>query len=484
MRQDRLIALALLLLAAAVYAQYGFDGELSWDSAIYLYGGQRLTAGVPPYRSIFDIKGPLGPMLVGLPVAAAQAFGWDDVYTARVAFFIIGCLTVSAIYLLARLLLESRRAGIYGALTFLGFLDFARFVPSGPDTKTPMVLLQTLSLLGAARRWWFSAALCGTLSALLWQPMVILPLVTLGIAVLQPRPERRAAVGRTLAGMALPLAATAAYFVYYGAFGDLLDGAVLFSVRYLDRGTAGFAGRAVAAAGGLLSGYRVMVLPILIGLMMIAYVSYTRLPRRGFLKMVRGDPFAPVILSLPPFVVLALLDFGGPSDWYVFLPYAAVGFAWFLDLALVRLEESAPPPREAGAARALGVGLAVGLIAVALVNIGAERESSLIRQRATAREIVRRYGQDVRMLSIGVPEALVLVRRVNPTPFVNLSSGIDRYIRATTPGGLEGWLRQLAEYNPDVVVFREQRRTHLEVREWLNAGFRRELIGPWVVYVR
>ncbi|MBV9454611.1 MAG: hypothetical protein JOZ19_10895, partial [Rubrobacter sp.] len=75
------LALPLLVLALAVfvYGMYGFDGVLLRDYSIYLYSGQRMAEGIPPYLSIFDHKGPLSPMIAGLGVMLSKLLGCDDV---------------------------------------------------------------------------------------------------------------------------------------------------------------------------------------------------------------------------------------------------------------------------------------------------------------------------------------------------------------------------------------------------------------------
>ena len=58
-------AALILALSALVYRQYGFAGPLTRDDAIYLYSGQQMAQGTPPYLSIWDHKGPLAPMIAG-----------------------------------------------------------------------------------------------------------------------------------------------------------------------------------------------------------------------------------------------------------------------------------------------------------------------------------------------------------------------------------------------------------------------------------
>ena len=166
-------------------------------------------------------------------------------------------------------------------------------------------------------------------------------------------------------------------------------------------------------------------------------------------------------------------------DFYVFLPYVSVGLAWAL----------------APAYRALGkTGRAVQTVALILVcailvytaAYGYRQTTSgdLALQRAWAEEAVARYGGE-RVVSIGVPEALVLLHRANPNPYIFVINGIDNRIEANTPGGFEGWLDQLAAYDPDVVFYGSTRgRFAPRLEEWLEKRYRRATIGEWTLYVR
>ncbi|MBV9455812.1 MAG: hypothetical protein JOZ19_17115, partial [Rubrobacter sp.] len=141
------LPLFVLVLAALVYGMYGFDGVLLRDYSIYLYSGQRVAEGIPPYVGIFDHKGPLSPMIAGLGVMLSELLNWDDILTVRLVFFATGCLTVMVVYLLGKSVFRSHMTGSFAALTFLGFYAYGYPAASGPEPKTPMVLFQTLSLL-------------------------------------------------------------------------------------------------------------------------------------------------------------------------------------------------------------------------------------------------------------------------------------------------------------------------------------------------
>ncbi len=480
-------ALPLLVLALAVfvYSLYGFDQVLLRDYSIYLYSGQRMAEGIPPYVSVFDHKGPLSPMLAGLGVMLSQQLSWDDVLTVRLVFFTTGCLAVVAVYLLGKDVFRSQTAGFFAALTFLGFYAYAQAAASGPEPKTPMILFQTLSLAFTVQKRWFWAGLCGSLAFLVWQPMAIFPLATFVLAVTRPGDERYGATLRALAGIAVPIASIVAYFYYYDALGEFLDGFVLFNVLYLVRGSTWFVWHVAGTLGVVAATYSTMLLPIVIGLVMIV--------RLYFLRPFEYR-FAPILLTFPGPVLFSLRDFQLADDFYVFLPYVAVGFGAFLALAI----HGAKSPR-------LVAGLlGVALFAVALANtfdqVNAAAASalkgttiSLSQQREGAKEIEDRLGEDARLASINSPQVLVLLHRVNPNPYLWITAGVDQEIAAETPGGFEGWLEEL-EASDAISFFGEGQSllpsAHLtsehsrELDNWLNLRYHAEKIGPWWLFVK
>jgi hypothetical protein len=482
-------ALPLLVLALAVfvYSLYGFDQVLLRDYSIYLYSGQRMAEGIPPYVSIFDHKGPLSPMLAGLGVMLSQQLSWDDVLTVRLVFFVTGCLAVVAVYLLGKNVFRSQTAGFFGALTFLGFYAYAQPAASGPEPKTPMILFEILSLLLTVQKRWFWAGLCGSLALLVWQPMAVFPLATFVLAVRRPSGERYGAALRTLAGIVVPLAATVAYFYYHDALGDFLDGFVLFNVLYLVRGSTWFTWHVAGAVGVVASTYSTMLVPIVIGLFMIVRLYFLRPYEYRF---------APILLSFPGPILFSLRDFQLADDFYVFLPYVAIGFGTFLALAIHRAKT---PRLVAGLLGAI-------LLAVALANtfdqfnVSAAKALkgttiSLSQQREGAEEIEARLGEDARLASINSPQVLVLLQRVNPNPYLWITAGVDQEIAAETPGGFEGWLGELESSDLDAISFFGEGqtllpRTHLtsvhsrELDNWLNLRYHAEKIGPWWLFVK
>jgi hypothetical protein len=164
----------------------------------------------------------------------------------------------------------------------------------------------------------------------------------------------------------------------------------------------------------------------------------------------------------------------------VFLPYVAIGLAWFLHLALQALSETGKLPRTAAL-----VVLCVALVVTAVYGYRHTSSHDLDLQRAWAQELLARYGSQARIMSIGVPEALVLLHRTNPHPYGFILNGIDNRIEATTPGGFDGWLADLASLDPDVIVYGAARgRLVPRLEQWLETHYERTTIGQWILYVR
>jgi hypothetical protein len=510
-------ALVFALLAAVtmlVYPVHNLAGGLSRDGAIYLYSGQQLLEGVPPYVSIFDHKGPLAPLLSGLGVFISKLLDTSQVITVRVVFMVCGSLAIAAVYFLSRHLLQSLREAVFSTLTFIGFFSFARYAVAEPEAKTPMLLFQTLSLLFTVQKRWFLAGICGSLTALIWQPMAVFALVTVLLAIARPGESgRRSAILRAVGGAATPVAVVAVCFYLWGALYELVNGTILFNLRYLDQEQLSVVGQLLNAAEAIFVGYSSVLVPVVIASMLaIVVIGFVAVVKLYVVRLHRivadGAPakelldsrFAPLLLSLPFPVAWSLLDFQGYPDFYVFLPYIAVGFGGSLDFVIRRLSRDyALSPNRAR--RTLSVGFCAGLAAIAVVSSlivvsPAQRASSLSiqeqslsptdlqNQRQAAREIEERYGEDARIVSIGVPQLLVLLRETNPNPYAFVIRGIDKKIAETTPGGFDGWLQELKSYDPDVIALGPTTGDYEPMLlKWLDDHYERERIGPWTLYV-
>jgi len=476
-------ALLVLCASALAFGQFGFQGPLERDDAIYLYSGQQMARGIPPYVSIFDHKGPLAPMIAGAGAWSARWLGIDDILAVRLAFCAVSLLTVLGTYLLASHLFSSRAAGLLAAFVLISFWGFGRHAASGPRAKAAMLLFEVLALWLTARRAWFWAGLSGALAFLTWQPTAIYPLITVMLAVIQSRgPERIGNPLRVLAGILAPAFMVGAYFGFQGAFRELVDGLLLFNLVHLEREAVSYLGNVRRILVAVSGGYGAMFVPIWLGLAAMPLLLLWRLSQDRYKipTWLSTDRWAALLLSAPLPLVWSVIDFQWYPDFYVFLPYVAIGLTWFLHLALRTLGET-----DKTSQTAVLVVVCVVLLVTAVYTYRHTSSQGLVQQRAWAHELLARYGSQARIVSIGVPEALVLLRVTNPHPYGFILNGIDNRIEATTPGGFDGWLADLASLDPDVIVYGAARGKFVpRLEQWLETRYQRAAVGQWILYVR
>lgn len=498
-RGAALLAASVFGLALVLYAQGGAQGSLMRDDSIFAYSGQQFADGIPPYLSTFHAKTPLAAMLAGVGVAAARVVGADDLLGARVLFLLLSAATAAAIALLAAALLRSRAAGLVAGLLFVGCWGFGFHALGGPRPKAPMVLFETLALLLAVRRRWLSAGVCGSLASLVWQPAGLFVASVLALAGLQSEPgaARHRALRRAVLGAGLPWLALLVYLAATGALVAFVEDAFLFHVLYLERSQGGVLGRVAAAWAALEVGYHSVRPALVLGFLgvLAAYpwrLRRAHVPRAGgrFLHLLRTDAFAGVLVSFPLAVAWCLTDFQSYPDHYLLLPYLTVGFAGLVHVALEAATTRVPGP---GVGRlswpTLARGAVVGLLCAALVAGAARdyrhtRNSGLVRQRQWAEHLDRLAGPQGTVVSLGVPQALVLTGRRNPNPYVFLCCGIDEMVGARSEGGFEGWLGDLVASGAEVIVLEGPRGPVARALAPVAVGYRTLRVGDWFAFVR
>jgi len=481
------VAILIFAISALVFSQYGFEGTLVRDDANYVYSGQQMAQGMPPYKSIFDYKGPLAPMLSGLGAYLAELIHIDDILMVRIIFFIISCLVVVALYFLGSSLFESWPVGLLSACVFIGFSGFGRHAASGPRAKSLMLLFVILTLLLTSKKKWFWAGVCGSLAFLTWQPTAIYVAISIFLAFIQSesRYTKVKSVCLASAGALIPMAMISLYFLLKGAFSDLFDGVILFHVKNLERGPFSFLGNLGEPISAVYKAYTIMTIPIILGLFMLGglYVWRLKMQASRISTLLSQDHFAAFLLSLPLPVLWSFLYFQSYPDFYIFLPYLALGFGWLLYLALEAFTTTADisiPLK-----KIFQLALCVFLIGGALIGYRKASEKGLVEQRQWARQIENMFDRDSKIVSIGVPEILVLLHRTNPNPYVYIVNGIDNRIDEKTTGGFDGWLKELDKYDPSVIAFGQTRgRFKASLTNWLERHYRRIEIGQWTLFVK
>lgn len=479
-RQTFLIPLLIFCTAAFMYALFGFNGKLVRDDAIWLYGGQQMAQGIPPYVSIFDFKSPLGPMLAGVGAWLALLLHGDDILYVRLLFFLLSCFTVVAVYYWSASLYRSRAAGVLAAVVFLTFWGFTRHAGSGPQAKTAMVLFEVLALYFAGEKKWFRQGCCGALAAWAWQPAAIYILIPSLLAALQA--DRRKALLRLVLGAALPSLLILAYFFYHGAFRDLLDGAVLFTLNELQRGRP-FLEHLRYVRRTLMEGFPYAMVPIGLGFLTLAWSYPWRRHGRSWRQLLADDPFAGLWLTLPLPLLWSVSDFQGYDDFFIFLPYVAVGFGGLL-FHLARWWSAQRPVLYRAL---LGLFIAAMLVPSALFYNAKRNQIGryLDQQKQWAQTIEKELVGQGTLMSIGTPELMVVSHRRNAHRYLYIVEGIDSFIDDKTPGGFAGWLADIEKTAPAAIGFKYSPGQHMErLQRWLADHYRETRVGDWTLYVQ
>jgi hypothetical protein len=469
--------------AVFLFTRFGFHGSLSRDEAVYVYGGQQLVHGLAPYASIFDPKTPMATVVAALGALLARLLGLDDLVLVRVVYFVCSCLTVLATYRLADRLWHSRLAGVAAAVTFACFRGFAMDAGSGPDAKTPGLLLVVVCMLLLLDRSWFWAAFCGSCAFLVWQPMALYPALAVVLSVAcSTGPARLRALGAAVAGAVLPVLATVACFAAAGALGPLVQATLLFPLQGIARGSQTVGGRLRQIVSVVSTYYGASGVLLWLGMVVLLALAVRALVRRPLRAALRDPVVCVVTATMLGQLGYASRDFQSYPDVFPLLPYGALGIgagvATLLSLARTRTARN-------GMAVAVVAGLAA-VTAYSAVSFSQDpaNNDGLRGQRLHACAVDRLLPPRGGLYAVGDPTPLVLTHRRNLDPFILVSSGLREWKVAHTPGGFDGWMAQIRRADPSVVVTtRIPSDTNVALGGWLRQnGYLPAYVGRWRVY--
>jgi hypothetical protein len=227
-----------------------------------------------------------------------------------------------------------------------------------------------------------------------------------------------------------------------------------------------------------------------------------------------SNAFVPLTIILCGFILWSFVDYQGYLDFFVFLPFAALGTVALYQALKQFLEEK----RLLGGDRQvrLVAALAFALVAsIPFLNIAftnklsghsAIRKGALITQKEVYSRVVRAAVGDClprcRIVVLGLPEMAVLLGFRNETRYAtNYAHGLDLFIASKYVNGFPGWLEEMSAAEPDLIVIKmsEQQfytdRNRALLMDWLNnkeftkfsenkdirnSAFRSEGIHTWV----
>ena len=460
-------AIVVGLVATVVYVLHGFDAGLSRDLGVFVYGGEHVARGVPPYVDIFNTVGPLADAVPGLAIWAGGQVGLDPIMSARLLFLVLSVACCVLVSVLARDVFSSRLAGLTAAAVFLTFQDFIELATGGPREKTAMVLFLVATLVMVERRRWFWAGVGTALATLVWQPALAVAATAVVVAVLTRRTDRLRGPARFVAGGLLPSVATLAVLGAAGALPQAWAGFVTVNVRYTHQPSAWTA--PWFTLGFLWRGYHVSLVVFAAGLLTLLGLGIAAVRRR--------HESTQVALAAAALVGVAwtLLAINGPPDLFELLPLAALGIAGGVVAVVRRLP--------AAAAVTVVAVTCVASVGLAVVESVASVSDRLGQQRADVTAVLAAVPHGAEVLSINAPEVLAISDGSNPTGYQVFDGAIDRYLGHTTIGGVDGYAALVERLRPTVLVV-----GHGDTDRWpislLDEDYRRAgSCSSWTWYV-
>lgn len=433
-----------LVAAAVVWGVRGFQDGLGRDAALYVYAGQAVADGAPPYVDVMNRSGPLAQLLPGAGVALGRLVGLDDVVGARVLFFVLLVATPALTYVLARDVFGSRLAGSTAAATLLVFRGLALTATDGPQSKHVMLVLLVIALLLLTRGRWLWAGVATGLATLSWQPVVIVLVVVALVAALlgsgDPR-QRLMGLSRFVVGGALTLGSTVAFSLVTGSLDAFVEGFWGINAGYTEQ--QGLISRPVGAWRDLASWFG-WTLALLVGgcLLSVALGLRAALRRTG-----RDADVAAVGAGTLAGVCWSMTAFNGAPDALLVLPMAAIGVGGGVALALERLPASWH--------RSLAVGV-TGWVVVALATTlhltWTSREPLLAAERAAARTVFEGRSDDATVFAFNAPQPLALTGRGSISRYVLFGEGMKEYVASQWDNGFRGYVHWVRRERPEVLV--------------------------------
>lgn len=448
------------LVSFLVYLGHGFDAPLGRDLGLYAYGGQRFLAGDPPYVGVLNRAGPLAHVLPGVGIGLGRLVGVSDIVAARGFFMLLAVACVCLVYVIVRDLARSRAAALVAAAAFLGFQGFLDSATDGPREKTAMVLFLLAAVVCLLHRRWATTGVFVALATLTWQPVFIAALVVVAVVALLAPARRLWALAWVAIGGVATTAVVVVYYALNGALHTFLEGFVLINAEYTQQ--PGITERTDAVWASLRGGYGLSLWVIALGLVAVPVLAV--IAARDAWRTHEPTPVTWVGLGAGTVAGLAWSTnvFNAWPDLFVMLPFAAIGIGGLAAAVLHRLDHRL----DHRAALAVALTLTVVGTAYAAVYSVTTREHGLETQRASVAAVLRQGPRPSTILSVQAPQVLVMSHHRNPSPYQMFDHGFPEYMDDTYPGGLNGYVRWIAEQDPDYIV--------------VQTGFRLPWLNPWL----
>jgi hypothetical protein len=480
-RDDLYGSCFIVVVSAVVFSWYGLELPLHRDNAIYLYSAQRLLEGVPPYISIFDIKTPLTSFVTALFLVPSQSIFDEPLHGVRIGYMAIVTATALLMYRLSVRVFAKNGTALFAPLAMLGFQGYIIMAAVGARPKVLLLFFMLCALIFLWDRRWFAVGVASALCAFTWQPSAIVLIAGLVLAFIAGGRNRLPALVRLLGGFFLVTVVLSAYFIYQGAFREFLDGSFLVHLLFAER-TAEH-NELTSILYSIKAGFPFSSGLIVLGLICIA-PSFAFEAWKEWTNNRSAGPELAYFLILIMFTVWSLLDFQGYPDFFVFLPFAALGIQLILqNLSSVFGEMFGSGAKNRRfAAQWVLVCFMLASPYIAFLRNETTAGLTLSGQIDYIESIVSAAlgGGDIgnkQVLVLEIPEILALLRLNNNTPYVVQMDGIDRYLVSKFSDGIQGWFDAMEAGEPDLLIIQTGRlkryspENEKAVLNWLNSSF-------------
>jgi len=467
------LILAILLFGSVITLFYRPFSQLEvGDAAIYDYIAQAILRGQTPYRDVIDIKGPLAPQLSALAMLIGKSVGLRDIIAVRLLHVLMVGLLSAATYIVGAIYLKSRTGGIVGALVPLVFPQFIEMMVAGTQPKLPMILFGMLSLLLIAKDRPFWAGACSMLSCLSWQPGLMFTGVAVLIFSRYLSNWRDGRAVKVLAGAALPLIVTLAYFYLRGALSEMWAWTITYN--YTVFGPA--AKRAFGEAADHL--FKIMhrvfqpetFVLVLSALGLIGYLIeriVTKVKHKG-----ASDLFEDAIV-MPPLIYLSfcLINMQGGPDLIPLVPFVGIFVGWLI----VKAERALSRARNTSSFLRFEL-LVPCLATVIILTLVFYHAASYriqgwrLKDQDKAMEAVSlQLGPDDKIYVHGTVEILALLGKSNLNPYVFLDWGADDFAAIRRGTDFAAIVAEMEAQAPKLVSLTRLRKVNhrAELEQWV-----------------
>lgn len=420
------LAVSVFIIASVVYLSKPLPEPIFNDAGLYAYQAQQLLEGIPPYRSVFNGKMPLGTFALIPGILLARLMEWNDIQGIQFTFAFVGGLLVAGLFLLCEAFTRSKSGSFLAAIYFLGFKYFSIHLLQY-DPKVISTILQIAFLYCVVNRRYFLSGIAISSAILAWQPAFVL-LIT-GIVGCYGKGWRKTAwnITQFIFGNMIPVFLTISYFVSQGALADFFQSTVMYPLlNHYDAAYIGMKRYHVLTYLAHHPQFDAHLIHIGFIFLIISLFAGMIFFQRKYFR-----PHVLILISFASVLAWSFWDFGGYPDLSPLLPFSAIGIALAYQLMV---------QTEAKIQYLFVVGLSVCILSGTFIsNRKFDYRAEFNRHLTQLSALVHEHAPDAKIMAYGDPHILALLRLSHPTKYMLGTPGHSQFIDKHYPGGLKQW---------------------------------------------